>query len=56
MLKGKLIDLRIMRESDLGTYYELYHGDVARRGEFWPSEPNTLKSMPEVMKRIQEDG
>ncbi len=35
MLKGKIISLRLMRESDLETVYN-YHLDIESRGEFFP--------------------
>ncbi len=56
MLKGKLIDLRQMRETDLESFYNLYHGDVARRGPFWPTQPAAFASITDVKKRFQEDG
>ncbi len=56
MLRGDLIDLRKMGESDLQSFYDLYHGDVARRGPFWPSGPSAFASLPDVKKRYQEDG
>lgn len=56
MLQGKLIDLRKMQDSDLEGFYKLYHGDVARRGPFWPSGPTAFASLPDVKKRYQEDG
>jgi RimJ/RimL family protein N-acetyltransferase len=56
MLHGKLIDLRKMRDSDLESFYDLYHGDVDKRGPFWPSGPSAFASLPDVKKRYQEDG
>ena len=36
MLRGKLIDLRLFRESDLDEFVKLWQ-DVSARGEFYPA-------------------
>ncbi len=56
MLQGKLVDLRKMRDSDVETFYDLYYGDVSRRGPFWPSGPTAFASLPDVRKRYQDNG
>lgn len=56
MLTGTLVDLRKMRDSDLESFYDLYHGDVSRRGPFWPSGPGAFASLSDFKKRYQEDG
>ena len=32
MLHGERVDLRNMRDTDPESFYDLYHGDVERRG------------------------
>ncbi len=56
MLTGTAIDLRQMRDSDLEAFYNGYHGDVARRGRFWPSDPAAFASFSDAKKRFQDDG
>lgn len=55
MLDGQLVNIRLMRESDIEKYYEL-HENVKNRGPYYPTEPNTIQSISQLKKRIQEDG
>lgn len=52
MLKGKKINLRLIRESDIEDYVRLTH-DVAARGPFFPLD---LTPEPVARKRFHEDG
>ncbi len=52
MLKGKNINLRLMRHGDLESYIELVQ-NVEARGEFFPMR---LASEASIRKRFNEDG
>ena len=52
MLKGKLITLRLVRETDIDQLYT-YHLDIDNRGDYYPS--NVL-AQPEFRKEFQETG
>jgi RimJ/RimL family protein N-acetyltransferase len=52
MLKGKKINLRLVRENDLERMYELWQ-DVEARGDFFPA---MLTSEPAMRKRYAEGG
>ena len=52
MLKGKNINLRLMRQGDLETYIEMSH-NIEARGEFFPLQ---LNSESGIRKRFAEDG
>ena len=56
MLEGDLVNLRMIRESDLERYYELLQGSVKNRGPYYPSQPTTFTSLSALRKRVQEDG
>jgi len=56
MLEGKLVNLRMMRESDLDQYYAFVQESVKNRGPYYPSQPTTFTSLPALRKRVQEDG
>ncbi len=52
MLKGEVVTLRPIEESDLETLYRLQL-NVEARGEFFPRWP---QSLPQLRKQFQEDG
>ena len=52
MIKGEAINLRVVRESDLDTLFEL-RSDLERRGEFFPLD---LPSETVFKRRFHEDG
>lgn len=52
MIRGKKINLRLMRESDLDAYIEL-HQDLELRGEYFPLN---LHSGVEMRKKYSETG
>jgi ribosomal-protein-alanine N-acetyltransferase len=52
VLKGKLIRLRVVRESDLPAMYEFHH-DISNRGEFFPVG---VMSLPAFESAYRESG
>lgn len=52
MLKGKLITLRLIRESDLADLYK-FHTDIQSRGEYFPVG---VISEPKFRERYAENG
>jgi ribosomal-protein-alanine N-acetyltransferase len=52
MIKGKQINLRVVRERDLDTLFELL-SDVENRGEYFPID---LPSEPDFKRAFHEDG
>lgn len=52
MLKGKLITLRTVRESDLEKLYD-FHTNIQNRGDYFP---RGILSQPALQKQFQENG